>query len=78
MGYPEEAEGFQVDSPGTFISFHKQFVRNPISSVLGYHFDLVWLVVVRIETIRGLRRVAKQPLVTQMDTELMYGWDIRC
>lgn len=26
MPYPEEAEGFQVDSPETFTTFHKRFV----------------------------------------------------
>lgn len=78
MCYPEEAEGFQVDSPGTFTSFYKQFVRKPVSFVLGCHSDLAWLVIVRIEAIQGLQQVAKQPLVTQTDTELMYGWDVRC
>jgi hypothetical protein len=28
MPYPEEAEGFQVDSPATYTTFHKRFVRS--------------------------------------------------
>lgn len=35
MPYPEQAEGFQVDSPDTYTDFHKRSVRVLISSILS-------------------------------------------
>jgi hypothetical protein len=32
MPYPEEAEGYQVDSPETYTEFHKRFVGQSSSS----------------------------------------------
>jgi hypothetical protein len=52
MPYPEEAEGFQVDSPETYTDFKKRFVCRK-SSMTGDN-QLIIVHAVQTETVRRL------------------------
>ena len=46
MPYPDEAEGFQIDSPETYTEFHKRYVRAIQFFLLSGPFPVVktaWL-----------------------------------
>jgi hypothetical protein len=59
MPYPEEAEGFQVDSPDTWTQFNKRFVRH--SSYAMRRIVLIDCGVVPVEAVRRLWYARSSP-----------------